>query len=463
MQETKEKNLSGVLAEFLWDLRYEDIPKETVSYTKLLLLDYFASSAAGYKVNAKTNAAIHEVVKNLGGTEQGFVLFDKTMYPAPHAAFINAAYTHGADMDDGHRVMGGHPGGPVISAVLATAGTLDNVSGKEILTAIVCGYEAMIRIGAAVQPDHVGRGFHSTGTTGSIGAAVASAKLIAGDYHEFFNAMSLSTVQASGLMSVTESAQSAKPLNAARAAYTGMLCALFAVNGIAAPDDPLESPKGFFHAFGDNIRREAITDELGKRFEICGCYIKPYPTCRATHPGAEAMIALRDQIKNSRQIREIRLNIYPRAIFIAGDRKNHIPDEPERCKFSLAYAIACAYHNGNIRVEEDIIQFSTEKAKDVLETCAKVKLVEDPSTEDVLHGKRGCRLEVELLNGEVLEKTVIIPKGDPEVPMTFEDCRAKLDACSTDILSDEQRNWLYHSILTLDEEEQYQDLIAPLH
>ncbi len=458
------RNLSERFTQFLSDLRYQDLPASTVEYTKLLVLDYFASAAAGYKVNQATNRALQSVFGAIQGAEQSPVLFDSRRYPAEHADFLNAAYTHGADMDDGHRVLGGHPGGPVISAALAAASTAGTLTGEELILAIVCGYEAMIRIGAAIQPGHLERGFHSTGTTGTIGAAVAACKLRGVSEDTLFRAFSLATVQASGLMSVTESGQSAKPLNSARAAYTGMLCAALAQAGVAAPVNPLESPKGFFHAFGgESLRPEAITDALGQRFEINGCYIKPYPTCRATHPGAEAALILREQIPDLRQIREIRLFIYPRAIFIAGDKANHVPQEAEQCKFSIAYALACVLHHANIRVDEDIIRFTPQRAQEVLEICRKVQLIPDPSTEDVLAGKRGCRVEIDLQDGRTLRQTIILPKGDPEVPMSFDDVRAKLAACADGLMTPQAQDRLYQAVTSLERQKPYQDLVAEIN
>jgi 2-methylcitrate dehydratase PrpD len=442
-----QKSLDEILCRFLSDLKFEDLSKSTLEYTKLLIVDYFASSVAGFKVNRRFNDAVFNVINGMGGTHDSTVMCYGNKLPAANAAFINAAFSHGADMDDGHRRAGAHPGGPVISSVLAVSETLP-VTGKDVLLAIVCGYEAMIRIAAAVQPEHVSKGFHSTGTVGVAGAAVACAKLMGMGYEGILYALSLSLVQSAGLMLVTQSGQSSKPINPARAAYTGVLSAQLVSAGAVGPSDPLESKKGFFHAFGENIKPDEITQDLGRVFQIEGCYIKPYPCCRATHAGADAMLFLRKEIKCSGDVKKIELYIYPKAIFIAGDKCNHVPYSVESSKFSLAFAIASILHNGNISVD-DIINFDSTDPE-IFETCKKVVLISDPSTEDVDAGRRGCRLKVILKDQTVLSKEIIIPKGDPEFPMTMQDIRNKLAACGNDILSKKKQKTLYQNICNLE-------------
>ena len=442
------------LCSYLCDLKYEDLSEKTVHYTKLLFADYFASAAAGSIVNKPSNKIVSQVYKSIDPMRDCHVLYSADRLSGPNCAAVNAFLAHGADMDDGHRVMGGHPGAPVLSALLAAAekeSSKTPVSGKQLILAAVCGYEAMIRIGAAVQPEHVGKGFHATCTVGGAGAAVACAKLMNFDSARMRNALSLALVHASGLMTVTETAQSTKPLNASDGARTGYMCALFAKNGLIGPDNVLMSPKGFMHAFGgDPGRISFVLTGIGKDMAINGCYMKQYPTCRATHAGAEAMIALRVQIGDAFNIERIRLHIYPRAIGIAGDERNRVPQNGENAKFSLAFAVADAFFTGTISLE-DVAEFDTDRMALILKLCEKVEYIPDPTTEDVMHGRRGCWLEVILKNGVVLKKEIVIPKGDPEAPLDWADMKRKYLLCVLPLIGEAKTEELFQLVSSLDE------------
>ncbi len=411
-----------LLAEFVYNLKFENIKKSDVEYTKLLIMDYFAASFAGIKVNKVYNRAVEEIICGMGGKEEASVLNSAKKLPLLNAAFVNATYAHGADMDDGHKRAMGHVGAHVISAVFALAQTL-NVSGKEVLTAIVAGYEIYVRVSAAAQPGLVNRGFHSTGTAGAVACAAACAKLLKLDAKGIYNSMAISVTQASGLMIIAESGQMIKPLNPARAAQGGILSALMTKKGVVGGDFPLESEKGWFHAMTDSVDEGMITKGLGESLEVSQCYFKPYPSCRHTHGGVEAALELRKGI-NINEIEKITLYTYKNAIKIAGQIE--IPEKEGDSKFSIHYALACAIARGHFGLSD----LALENNGDVIAFVSKIQLVEDPGMEIKEKGIRGARLEITMKDKRVLEKTVLVPKGDPESPFTVEDMKEKLEGCA---------------------------------
>lgn len=447
--ENKEINSSELLSRFIANLKYEQLPESVIDYTKLLIIDFFAASMGGYTVNKQFNEAARQVILGMAGRQESRVMFTDEKYPAPNAAFMNAAYNNGADMDDGHRDARGHPGCAVMSSVFALADTLP-VSGRDVILAIVCGYEIMVRLSAAVQPDHVmKRGFHSTSTAGAVGAAVACAKLLGLDYQGIYYTLSLGVLQAAGLIIVSDSGQSSKPFNPARAAQSGVIAARFVAAGAIAPNNPLESEKGFFRAFGENINMAAITRNLGEKFEISGSYMKPYPSCRHTHPGAEAMLTLRKSIKSLDDIDVINLYIYQAAIFIAGKPENHLPNNADNAKFSLAYTMACTLVNGSLGLSD--LENASNCDDRIAQIVKKIVLISDETTEDVAAGRRGARVEIILKDKTVFTHSVPLPKGDPEVPMGLDDLRNKLAASAKGIFSSTRQDELVEDICKLDQ------------
>ena len=153
-----DKDYSKLLSDFCAELKYEDIPEETINYAKLLLIDYFAAALGGCRINKTFNAALESVVFDMGGKPESHVMFHDVKLPAPLAALVNGVYCHGADMDDGHKESWGHPACATIPAVLSLAETLP-VSGKDVLKAIVIGYECMVRLSAATMPESASPAF----------------------------------------------------------------------------------------------------------------------------------------------------------------------------------------------------------------------------------------------------------------------------------------------------------------
>ena len=95
----------------------------------MFIADYYAASIAGYRVNKQFNKVVMSIIKEDSGTEQASILFEKKKYPVTNAAFMNAVYAHGADMDDGNRKSAGHIGAHVISSVLRWVRSWGNMEG----------------------------------------------------------------------------------------------------------------------------------------------------------------------------------------------------------------------------------------------------------------------------------------------------------------------------------------------
>ncbi|MBE6708976.1 MAG: MmgE/PrpD family protein [Ruminococcaceae bacterium] len=449
-----------ILSRFIADLTYDDIPTEAINITKMYIVDYYAACFAGIKVNGKFNKAVEDELFEMGGKEDSSVLHSDIKLPAMNAAFLNAVYAHGADMDDGNRKAMGHVAAHVMSAVFALAEVLGS-TGKDIITAVNVGYEVYNRVAAAVQPGLVRRGFHSTGTGGAIACGAACAKLLGLDEAGIYNAISLSAIQSSGLMIITESGQSCKPINPANAARIGILSARLAEKGIVASEYPLESQKGWFHAMSDDVDEDAITDGLGEIFTICESYLKPYPSCRHTHAPIESAIAFRESMLEKHgnsyadMIDRVDVYIYRNAMRIAGQIE--LPKNSEDSKFSIHYSLATALLKGHFDLDDLPVENVTD---DVKALVGKISLIEDPSMENAKAGIRGARTVFVMNDGEEYSYEIKIPKGDAANPFTWDDMKSKLFACSEGVLSDDNREKLIDSVGDFENIEKYSSVNA---
>lgn len=401
-----------------------------------LIIDFFAAAFAGHQLNKKFNAAVERVIFAQGGAEDSCVLFQKRKSPARFAAFMNALYGHGAELDDGHKKAAGHSGVHIIPAVFAVADKLGN-SCDDVLIALVTGYEAYIRISSAAQPGLIARGFHSTGMAGTLACAAACARLYHLDAQGIEDSIALATTMTGGLLSYGDSRPAIKPLNPGKAAENGVFAAMLAYEGIQGPTDSLEGQNGWFHAVTDNYDPELLKG--ANHLLIHDCYFKLYPSCRHTHCGIDAGVALHNKV-NVSDIKEVNVYIYPNAIRLAGIK---IPEDQDQTKFSIYYTLACALLQGSYGIED---MDSPRMTVDVLNLIEKIHLIPDETMEDRVKSIRGTRVEVVMKDGERIEETVLVPKGDPENPLTREDIINKLKTCAKGQIEEEKIDKLVNAI-----------------
>lgn len=400
--------------------RIQQLNEKDREQLKTLILDFFAAAYAGYKQNRTFNEAVEKVVYSQRGAEESCVLFQNRKYPARIAAFMNSVYGHGAELDDGNKKAAGHAGVHLIPAVFALADKLKS-SNDDVLLALATGYEAYIRISSAAQPGLVARGFHSTGVAGTLACAAACARLYHLDAQGIEDAIALATTMTGGLLSYGDSRPAIKPLNPGKAAENGVFAAMLANEGMQGPTEALEGQNGWFHAVTDDVHEEFMkgSDHL----LLHDCYFKLYPSCRHTHCGIDAAVALHEKVK-AEDVDAVNVYIYPNAIKLAGIK---IPKDQDETKFSIQYTLACALLNGSYGISDMDPPRLTE---DVLALIEKSHLIPDSSMEDRAKGIRGTRVELILKNGTKIDETVLVPKGDPEKPLTRDDIIEKLKVCA---------------------------------
>lgn len=418
----------GLTTDLCKDLASIELQENDKEQLHTLVIDFFAAAYAGYKQNEAFNRAVEAVVYPQDGAEESTVLFQERRYPARVAAFMNSVYGHGAELDDGNKRAAGHAGVHLIPAVFALAEKL-SCSNEDVLLALATGYETYIRISSAAQPGLVARGFHSTGVAGTLACAAACARLYHLDAQGIEAAIALATTMTGGLLSYGDSRPAIKPLNPGKAAENGVFAAMLAAQGVQGPTESLEGQNGWFHAVTESY--DATCLKGSDHLLLHDCYFKLYPSCRHTHCGIDAAAALHQKV-DVEDIEEVKVCIYPNAIKLAGIK---YPKDQDETKFSIQYTLACALLNGSYGIADMNPPRMTE---DVVGLIEKIKLIPDESMENREKGIRGTRVEAVLKDGETIVQTVLVPKGDPENPLTRADIIDKLKTCAKGQAEDEQ-------------------------
>lgn len=438
---------SSSYADFVQGLTYDQLRPPIVLQTKKLILDFVGVALAGQRLMEFPRLVV-DYLEGLGGTPEATLVGRRKRVPAVHAAFGNGACGHALDMDDGHRYGALHPGTVIIPASIA-AGELSKADTKTLITGIVAGYEVMIRVGAAVNPSSLNRGFHSTGMAGPFGAASAAAKILGLTHEETVGALGIAGLQGSGLLQVNHEAEGAKvkPINPGRAAMSGLLSCILAKKGARGPLAVFEGEDGFLRAVSDEVKVDLLTGGLGTEFEICNAYIKFYSACRHAHaPIDGALEAFKKSRIQPSEIARIAVETYPAAIRLAG-----ITDvtTPSAARFSIPYSIALALMKGDAGADKYCEE--TLRDQEIQALSRRVELSVGTQWEKSYPEKRGATVRILDQRGREWKAEVELAKGEPENPATWEEVYAKFCANARFALSEDETKRLGKVITNLED------------
>ncbi len=315
------------------------------------------------------------------------------------------------EMDDVDKRAILHPGPAIIPAVLALA---EGHNGNALLTAIVRGYEATIRLGRAVGLSHYAF-WHSTGTCGSIGAAAASASLLELDEEQTAQAMALALSQAAGLWQTRhETFSMGKQLHTAHAARAGLEAAELAAASFKGPLSILEGEQGFFAAMCQGANPHTVLAEYESDWLIHDVSFKPWPACRHAHPTIDAALELAGQIEDAGSDK-IDVRTYGDALKFC-DRPN--PQTPHQAKFSLQHVVAICLTRGAPQLED--FEMATVRDPEITDIRARVSVSVGEPYASAYPDRYGAEVSAE---GKIARVPDAL--GDPENPVTAEQIYTK--------------------------------------
>ncbi|HZH08328.1 MAG TPA: MmgE/PrpD family protein, partial [Lautropia sp.] len=250
------------------------------------------------------------------------------------AALINGISSHTFDFDDTHLKTIIHPAGPVASAVLALA-EVTGATGRQVIDALVLGIDVSCRVGNMMYPDHYDRGWHITGSTGTLGAAAGCARLLGLDEQKTAMALGIAASQPVGMRE--QFGTMTKPFHPGGAARAGLMSALLAKNGFTASAKAIEAPRGFAQTVSTKCDWNEITSELGERFEISFNTYKPFACGIVIHPTIDAATQLRAKGVKADDVERIELRVHSLVLELTGRKE---PKDGLEGKFSVYHGFA---------------------------------------------------------------------------------------------------------------------------
>lgn len=403
------------LADFCAALRYEDLPEAVAAKARLHLLDTLGAGMAG-----TCSREFAQVLATIETRTDGAAAIWGSGRRASmrDAALVNGVAAHAFELDD----TGGsdHSGAVVIPAILAAAEGR-RVSGRDLIVAIVVGYEVGRRVldAAGGFDRHNGAGWYSTGTCGAIAAAAGVGRLWGLTATEMRNALTIATGFGSGLWAFIHDGAQTKRIHAGRAAESGVLAAQLAIQEFKGPSrvfDPVWG--GFFQAHdqapGDPTR---FTDRLGEVYQLLRVSLRPYASCRSAHSAIDALAAiLADARRGVAEVGAIEVRASRFVVEICG-RSDIEPLTAAQMSLPLALALLTVHGRAGLSA------YSSECRHDprVVDLLRRVTIVTDPTQAAMDEPV----VSVRFFDGAAVEKRVTHPTGSPERPMAMPAVAAK--------------------------------------
>ncbi len=368
---------------------------------------------------------------------------------------MNGILSHTLEMDDTHAEGVIHPGCVVIPAAIAVA-EKTGASGRDLLTAIIVGYEVAVRVAIAVGPvSHRMKSWHATGTCGAIGAAAAAGRLLGLDPKRMLSALGLAGVQHTGTWIFTDDGSMCKRFHAGFAALGGVTAAYLAQAGFTGPSRVLEAADGgFFMTTSDDFDSSRVVKELGQTWESYATAPKPYSVCRHEHSTLFGIMKLAKQHNLGHQdIQEVHVKTNSSAFKSVG--KIVEPKTIAEAQFSLPFAVGLALRDGEVFHH----QFRVERLSDpeILAVARKVRVAVDSEIDRAYPARWSSEISLVTSKGTFKEFVAEAP-GELGNPLSIEFISEKFRTLARASLSPERIKQVEAAVLKMESQPSAGDL-----
>ena len=464
---TDTAGATEAVTRFIEHARYDDFPSEAIRIAKNCIIDGIGVMLAG---STQTAGTILRTYADDAGAKEEATVFGRAPIRTSiaFAALANGTSGHALDWDDtqlatsADRIFGllTHPTIPPLVATLAI-GEKMRISGRQMIEAFLTGFEVECKIAESISPAHYKQGFHSSGTVGTFGAAVAAAKLLGLSNDQLAHMLAITASSASGIR--VNFGSMTKPLHVGRASQNGIVAADLAARGFTGGADALDPPWGFFASFshGEGFDPQRIVGLLGNPHTIVspGVSIKPYPCGVLGHPTMDAMRRLViDNDIHPDNIAAIRVRA---GTNILNPLRYDIATNELEAKFCPAFMVSAIA----LRRKAGVHEFNDEfvRSEPVQTMMRRVERILDPEIEALGWEQIRSTVEVDLNDG----RTLVQPaderyRGGPDLPFTRDELLEKFTDCASMLMGSDRITQLFAALESLEEMSEIGQLVELL-
>lgn len=443
LRPVSEALLAGTerLAQFAARTRLADIPTPILARTKAIIADTVAVIAAGMtapELKALVRSHLPTVVSGpcaVIGAGQRTNRLD--------AALLNGTAGVWHDYDEGNLFMRGHPGIQVIPAALACAEER-RAAGADLLAAIAVAYEACGRVSGASRMKQI---IHPHGTFGTIGAAIAVARLENLDPGQYCGLINLAaSVPMANNRHAMLHGGTVRNWGAGYAGYMGQMAVRLAGAGFAAAPDALGTVYG--SVLGDDFDPLQMVEGLGSRWLLTDGYIKLYPTGRYSHAAMDALIDLLEGLPGKRLDPAAVARIEVRTFRLGAMLDVKTVRNAFNTRFSIPFALAAIIYHGRCSLE--CFEEAAVENPVIQALAQRVDVTEEPAFEARYPREQIAELAVHLVGGEVLRARCEVMRGEPGRPHDSRDLERKFHELAGPVLGAPAARRLHESLMSLE-------------
>jgi 2-methylcitrate dehydratase PrpD len=447
-------DLTGLVVRTARESSLRDLPEAARKAIKYAFLDFLACCIAGSDTDAGRIAAKWAVATS--GLSGAQIAGTQKRASVPLAAFANGVAAHALDFDDVSMRMI-HPSATLVPVLLAV-GEARGLSGLDIMEGYLAGFEVQARLCREINPEHYETGWHSTGTVGALGAAMAACRLFGANDEQSRWALGIAASSASGIR--RNFGSMVKSFHAGQAAFHGLQAADLAMLEFTANPAVLEGKNSFLEIFStlDLVPNLATAFEALEPYELVesGIAIKRFACCGAIHSAQDAVLELREnhdfQLDQIASI-ECRVNRLVPNILV-----HHVTQDGLEGKFSMEYSLAVCLMDGRA----GFAQYTNERAADprLVPLMKRVRVVVDESI-PVNLAFFASVVTIALNDGNVFSTRVDVPHGYPSNPLSEAEVVEKALGGFANVLTNDQADRVVDAVFRLDELDDV-SMLAPL-
>ncbi len=439
--------IARAYAEYAVGLTYDDLPREVVAHAKKLLLDIMANAIGGHEWMESGPVVVAGVRELNAGRDGATVLATGEQMAPEWATLVNGTMAHSLDYDNHHAKGVIHAGSSVVSAALA-AGEETGASGKDLIAAIVVGYELACRLAMALGPHSSHEmGSHPTGTCATFAGSAVIGKLRGHDAPTIENALGLNGSQAAGSMQYVVNGAWNKRAHPGLATHSAFIASTLAAAGFVGAEAPIEGKQGFLQGYALRPEPGLATETLGSEYETIDVAIKPYSLCRYTHMTLDLLIDLTaEEDLDPASVERILIEMPTYGVQLCGSpiEAKRNPTSAVDAQFSgpFAAALALTEKRAGMDVFSDVLERGFDEVFRHVMNVTDVRSADDL---DAIHPEYWPgRVTVEA-GGERYERYGKHMRGEQERPMSMGEVRDKFAELSPNH-AEETRREVYAAI-----------------
>jgi 2-methylcitrate dehydratase PrpD len=450
---TEGRLVTRELAQWVAGLRFEDLPDVVAGEAARAFTDYLGECLFVGATKPWGRAIADFACADGGGQPEATVIASGRRTLASRAALANGTMALGFEYADFG--AGSRPYPFAVTGPLALAESRRR-SGRDLVVAIVIGYEVMGRITRATLPEK-GIPFYVPALYGTFGSAAGCARVLGLSPEHTNVALGLAAAFTGGTFQGHEEGSWQRSLNGGMASERGVTAALLAGTGFRATTLGLEGVQGFASMFcGGRLDVGALLDGLGESFVISDRWVKGYPMNVTLHAPVEALLAImREHRLHHTDIDQIDAAWQRVEPFLSKHKVSTVVS----AQASLPFALSVAAVRGKVTVDE----FTDETVSDpvIQQMIPKTVVHQDVELYQRVTNSMPGRVTVRTRDGRELTAEVLYPKGNPGNPMTEDEFKAKFMEMAVRVLGQQQSDELYRRARALAEVPDVSEL-APL-